>query len=113
MKVLVVDDIPVWIKMIKKAVEKLGHEVTTAWRAEEALEKLEEANGGFDAIVSDLRMPLMDGLALLARVKDRWPNIKRILISNSYEKFGDEVQAFVYKGLVEEMKPRLERALTT
>jgi putative nucleotidyltransferase with HDIG domain len=35
----------------------------------------------FDVVVSDLRMPKMDGAALLKNVRERWPSIVRIIIS--------------------------------
>ncbi|HLG58660.1 MAG TPA: response regulator [Vicinamibacterales bacterium] len=49
-----------------------------------ALDELERAP--FDVIVSDMRMPGMDGAALLQKVKDRYPAIARIVLSGHAER---------------------------
>lgn len=45
----------------------------------EALELMEQQS--FDAIVSDMRMPGMDGAELLGTVKERWPEVVRFILS--------------------------------
>ena len=54
-------------------------EVRTAGSAREALSMLEQQPA--DVVVSDMRMPEMDGAAFLARVKDRFPSVVRIVLS--------------------------------
>ncbi len=54
---------------------------------EEAIAALEEQH--FDLVVSDVRMPGMDGGQLLTVVKARWPNAMRIIVSG----YSDPVQA--------------------
>jgi CheY-like chemotaxis protein len=54
---------------------------TDGQAALERLEQAEQQGWAFDAIVSDLIMPGMDGAALLEFVHDRWPNIVRVLLS--------------------------------
>jgi HD-like signal output (HDOD) protein len=54
-------------------------EVITATSGPEALAMLEESR--FDVIVTDIRMPGMDGATLLAKVHERWPSITRIVLS--------------------------------
>ncbi len=51
--------------------------------SEAALAELE--NGGFDVVVSDMRMPGIDGAVLLERVKDRSPATIRIMLSGSVD----------------------------
>ena len=50
----------------------------------EALEELEQAT--FDVVVSDMRMPIMDGAQLLAEVKERHPDVARIVLSGDAER---------------------------
>lgn len=51
--------------------------------AEKALDALSERN--FDVIVSDMRMPGMDGATLLAHVHDEYPNVVRIILTGYSE----------------------------
>ena len=54
-------------------------EVATADNAKKALEQLEQAP--FDVVISDMRMPGMSGIELLAEVRKRFPRSSRIVIS--------------------------------
>src|SRR4030067_5174 len=67
MRILIVDDEK--IKRITLADDLVaeGHDVVMAGDGEEALEKL--AHGRFDVVVTDLKMPKLDGLELLKRIK--------------------------------------------
>ncbi len=79
--VLVVDDEPDILGSFKTFVEGClsGVQVITAASADEALEILDEADPAL--VVSDLRMPGMDGLAFLTEVAERRPNTPRILMT--------------------------------
>lgn len=70
-KVLVVDDEADIADLMRSMLEGAGHEVVTAESGAVALEMLEMVQ--FDAIVSDLRMPDMDGAALWRAVRERDP----------------------------------------
>jgi two-component system NtrC family sensor kinase len=71
LRILVVDDETELAAVLREALELAGFEVATAESGLVALELLEEAR--FDAIVSDLRMPGMDGAALWRAVRERQP----------------------------------------
>jgi len=74
--ILVVDDDPIQRADLASVVESLGYYVSTAADGQEALGKL--ANGPVSAILTDLMMPRMDGVALLkelARRGDRTPTV--------------------------------------
>jgi HD-like signal output (HDOD) protein len=81
MKVLFVDDEPRVLEAIQRMLsEAADHwDVDTATSGQEALVKL--AKGKFDVLVTDMRMPGMDGAQLLAEVNERWPSITRIVLS--------------------------------
>lgn len=85
MKVLFVDDEPRVLEAIQRMLfDGAGHwEVTTASSGQEALEILGYAR--FDVIVTDMRMPGMDGSALLTQVHERWPAMTRIVLSGQTE----------------------------
>ena len=74
-RVLVVDDEPEIADLIRAVLEGAGFDVATAESGAVALEMLAEAR--FDAIVSDVRMPDLDGAALWRAVRERWPLLAR------------------------------------
>ena len=63
LNVLIVDDEPAIRQVLSAAIGKAGHSVETAASAAEALAKL--AKGSFDVVVSDIFMPVTDGIELL------------------------------------------------
>jgi PAS domain S-box-containing protein len=78
-RVLVVDDEPEIAALLAERLGADGLKVVTASSGRRALAKLEMA--GIDAVVSDLRMPDMDGAALADEIGRRWPELTgRILL---------------------------------
>jgi len=70
-RILIADDEEAMRSLIARALRQDGHEVTTANDGAEALDVLTRANGAFELILSDIRMPIMDGIALaLAAARD-------------------------------------------
>lgn len=78
LRVLVVDDEAEIADLMRAMLESAGFEVATAESGAVALEMLGEA--GFDAIVSDLRMPDIDGVALWREVQARHPGLARRML---------------------------------
>ncbi len=68
-KLLVVEDESSLREVIVEALEGSAHEIQTATNGQEALQLL--AKGTYDAILSDIGMPVMDGLTFLAEVRNR------------------------------------------
>jgi CheY-like chemotaxis protein len=77
--ILVVDDEKNIRLTLSQSLESLGFPIQTAVNGEEALQKLEEAE--FGLLLLDLKMPGMDGMEVLHRVRDRWPTIPVIIIT--------------------------------
>jgi two-component system NtrC family sensor kinase len=77
-RVLVVDDEPEIVDLVRAMLEGAGYEVASAESGAVALEMLGEV--GFDAIVSDLRMPDMDGAALWREVKTLRPALSQRML---------------------------------
>ena len=76
---LVVDDDIQMLSALEAALEHRGHEVETASNGIDAVTKLEK--GTPRAVITDLRMPAMDGLELLAHVRKNSPELPVILLS--------------------------------
>ena len=77
-RVLVVDDEAEVADLMRAVLESAGFDVATAESGAVALELLGEAR--FDAIVSDVRMPDIDGAALWRAVRDRQPQLARRML---------------------------------
>jgi two-component system response regulator FlrC len=78
-RVLVVDDEPGIREFLAEALEDDGHEVAEADSGEAAWRRLERES--FDVMLTDLKMPGMDGMALLRRVRERLPEVEAIVIT--------------------------------
>jgi CheY-like chemotaxis protein len=65
--ILIVDDLPVNLKLVGALLRREGYTVETAADGEEALERLRTLHP--DLILSDLQMPVVDGYELTKRVK--------------------------------------------
>ncbi len=80
MKILIVDDHPVFAGVLKQALEAEGYkDVATAVSSERALDLLRAQS--FDVILTDLRLPKMNGLQLMAEAKRRAPGLVIILMT--------------------------------
>ena len=78
-RILIVDDIQDVRDMLSDILGALGYEAQTANDGTEALAKLE--SDPFDMVISDVKMPTMDGLSLLKLVKQRSPDFPVLLIA--------------------------------
>lgn len=85
MQVMFVDDEARILSGIERALmmQDSEWECRFATSGHEALSLLEETPA--DVVVSDMRMPLMDGAEFLAQVRDRWPGTIRIILSGYSE----------------------------
>ena len=78
-RVLLVDDEPVFVDTMSKVLKARGYEVGAAAGGVAALEELRFNR--YDVVVLDLRMPGMDGIATLERIRKRDPLLPVILLS--------------------------------
>jgi CheY-like chemotaxis protein len=70
-RILVADDEEAIRSLLARALKQDGHEVMTALDGADALELLARENGAFELLLTDIRMPVMDGIALaLAAARD-------------------------------------------
>jgi len=69
-QILVVDDVPLNITAIKFNLEKLGYQVTKAFSAEEALELLGKKKRKPCMVITDIQMPIMNGLQMSKIIRE-------------------------------------------
>ncbi|MCG2582317.1 MAG: response regulator, partial [Marinobacter sp.] len=78
-RLLLVDDEENILRSLKRILRKEPYELETATSGDVALSMMEEQK--FDLVISDARMPGMDGPTLLAKIKKKWPFCIRILLT--------------------------------
>ncbi len=76
---LIVDDNKTTTNSLCALVKRRGHEALAAYEATEALRALETRP--VDVVVTDLKMPGMDGMGLLKRIREHWPEVIVIVIT--------------------------------
>jgi putative nucleotidyltransferase with HDIG domain len=81
--ILCVDDEPMIREILREALEQEGHRVSEAENGKVALDKVRE--GGFDLIVTDVKMPVMDGFTLMKNLGALTDQIPVVVITS----FGD------------------------
>jgi signal transduction histidine kinase/ActR/RegA family two-component response regulator len=85
-RVLVVEDEASVRRVLQRILQHGTFEVFVAAHAEEALQLAGE-QGPFDLLVSDIVMPGVDGRELARRLKQRWPELRVLLISGYTQEF--------------------------
>jgi DNA-binding response OmpR family regulator len=80
-RVLLVEDDKNLCFILKSSLEQMigGYEVATAPNGREGLELLEQKE--FDVIVSDVEMPVMDGMTMVQHIRQRYPRLAVIFIT--------------------------------
>ena len=101
-RVLVVDDDPDILIFVSEVLTHSGFEVHTAGNGPHAVERV--AQGAFDAVVSDIRMPGMDGLELLRTVRRHRPDLPVILMTATPD-VGTAMEACEFGALRYLLKP--------
>jgi CheY-like chemotaxis protein/HD-like signal output (HDOD) protein len=82
-KILIVDDEEQILETLSRSFSDTGYETITANNGLDALKLLEQEQT--DLVISDMKMPLMDGYQLLSKVKEKYPQIIRISLSGYAE----------------------------
>lgn len=90
LRILFVDDDPNVLSGLRRMLhsERDHWDTRFAIGAEEALALLDDCD--FDVVISDMKMPGMDGADLLMRVRERNPSTVRIVLSGQTERVGGE-----------------------
>jgi two-component system, cell cycle response regulator CpdR len=96
-RILLVDDEEPIRAFLKRGLEIDGHEVTTAIDGGDGLDRLAESGGRFDLLLTDIRMPLMDGIALALAANRDYPAVPILLMTGfaDQRERANNVQAIV------------------
>ena len=78
-KILVVDDEEVVRLSHVRVLSGENSTVEAVWNAQEALRAMDTKH--YDLVLLDVRMPGMDGMSLLKRIKEQWPEAEVIVIT--------------------------------
>jgi len=80
---LLVDDESLILSSLQRVFRKDDYEVLIASSGEEAIKTIEEEGGNISLLISDQNMPGMKGVELAHTVKERWPDIVRIILTGN------------------------------
>ncbi|MBP1293397.1 MULTISPECIES: response regulator [Bradyrhizobium] len=80
-RVLIADDEDSMRSLVARAIAMDGHETVTAQDGAEALEVLTRDEGAFDLLLTDIQMPVMDGIALALTAARDFPALKILLMT--------------------------------
>ncbi len=87
-KILVVDDEEQMRKLIATMLSQKGHQCVTARNGREALDKIMETK--FDALITDIVMPEMDGIALTKELSKHYQNLPVMVMTGYTEEYSAE-----------------------
>ena len=80
-RILIAEDEEAIRALVARALAQDGHDVVTAVDGAEALEVLQREAGEFDLVLTDIRMPVMDGIALALAAARDFPSLPILLMT--------------------------------
>ncbi len=90
---LIIDDEPDIVNVLKCVLEETGYTIETANNGNQALQRL--SNRNYDVILSDMRMPDLDGQALYVRIRDKYPTLARRVIFVTGDTVSEKTREFL------------------
>lgn len=113
-KILLAEDEKALQILYREELEEEGYEVYTVGNGQEALNRFQE--GTFDLVIIDLRMPVMDGLEALSRLRSQNEKVP-VLIHSSHPEYENDPRSllanrFIKKsGDLRELKAKIRELL--
>ena len=80
-KILIVEDDESVRTLAARALERAGHAIEQAGDGASGLARIRASGGGFDLIVSDIRMPEMDGIEMAKAAASFYPGLRIMLVT--------------------------------
>jgi DNA-binding NtrC family response regulator len=118
-KLLIVEDDESVRTLAARALERAGHVIDIAADGAQGLALIRAARGGYDLVVSDIRMPEMDGIAMAKAAASLFPAMKILLMTGyadqrerAEELSGIIVDVVQKPFTLAEIRARVEQALT-
>jgi CheY-like chemotaxis protein len=97
--ILLVDDDPPTRILLTRILQQPDYVFTEADDGSQALDLLEKSC--FDLIITDLRMPDLDGIAFAVRAHARWPHIPIVLMSGYFSEAAWKLDSEVFGGFIQ------------
>ncbi len=94
-RILVVDDEQTVLDLLADLLSSRGHSVETAGNGQEALDLLTDRPEEFDLVITDMKMPVMDGRSFHARLKARDAEMATRMIFATGDTVSEEARAFL------------------
>ena len=119
-RILIVDDEPSIVMILKESLEFLGYQVTQETDSLKALARFTASPDDFDLVITDLTMPNLTGDELASKIMTQRPGLPVILCTGFSRKMSEEkamamgIKAFIYKPIVlKDLAKLLRRILET
>jgi CheY-like chemotaxis protein len=93
-RILVIDDEPSIRELLEKSLSRAGHSVDVITDAASTMEII-DANTTYDVIISDVRMPGMNGLELYTNIVRKMPAMANRIIFITGDVMGADIKAFI------------------
>jgi DNA-binding response OmpR family regulator len=82
--ILIAEDEVMVRNLIRHILQAEGHEILAAADGYEALELSRKYDGTIDMLITDIKMPRMDGLALIEKLRKERPNMRILIMSGHF-----------------------------
>ncbi len=112
-RILVVEDEDPVRNFVVVTLSDCGYEVTEAADGEEALEIIEEDESGFDLIISDVMMPILDGPSLIEKARSELELKAKVIFMSAYAEAAVREQLDIIEGAGYIQKPFTLKAIAT
>ncbi|ESZ22017.1 response regulator [Mesorhizobium sp. L48C026A00] len=112
-KLLIVEDDESVRTLAARALERAGHMIDIAADGAQGLALIRAARGGYDLVVSDIRMPEMDGIQMAKAAASLFPAMKILLMTGyaDQRERAEELNVVQKPFTLAEIRARVEQAL--
>jgi CheY-like chemotaxis protein len=113
LRLLVAEDNKINRMVVKKMIEKMGHQVETVQNGEEALAKMEE--DAFDIVLMDVSMPVLDGIEATRKIrqKEKQEGRHTPIIALTAHAMDDDRERFLSAGMDDYLTKPIDKDILT